>query len=69
MPKVTFEFKIGPGEEDQDAYQTFLAAEANARIIDEIKAYLRQKRKYTEEVPESWSYVEEEIYRIIGEYS
>jgi hypothetical protein len=69
VTKAIFEFKIGPGEDDQAAYETFLAAETNARIIDEIKAYLRQKRKYTEEVPESWSYVEEEIYRVIGDYS
>jgi hypothetical protein len=67
MPKVTFEFKIGPGEEDEDAYHTCYNADKYRRTLWEMAEFLRAKCKYGDDKQVSWEALRTLFYRTLAD--
>ncbi len=67
MTKAIFEFKIGPGEDDQEAYETFTKADKYRRTLWDMSEFLRSKCKYSDEKSVSWEAVRRLFYRTLNE--
>jgi len=64
MPKATITFNL---EEERDDFENAVNANKYLCVISDIKEFLRQKVKYSQEHPKDWYEVQDAIIEIINQ--